>query len=479
MNALGSTSAEAPTPTPTNARRGALRHARHRRSRSPSWRRMPMVAGDVLALAIAALSVVITHDESPPAWVLLLAGLVALASNAQHKLYQWRLIETHRTEIGRLFSSSSTAGLIVMSSSLLADQLTKSLVTFASISFVTQAGTRELQRALYGRWRRSGQLSTRLVLLDTGPLAASAAHQIERRTGQGFEIVDSLQLDLVSNIDLEIDRIVACARSAHASGVLLAPAEIQRPHVSELLRQLAWAGLFVEAAVGLEGIAPGRTTNRIMGGSVMMVIDPIKTRGLRPLFKRIFDVSVAAGLLAIALVPMMIISLAVKVDSRGPIIYRALRYGRYGRTFTCLKFRTMIDAPARSLEDEGLPLVHEMQRKVRSDPRITRLGKVLRSTSLDELPQLINILWGDMSLVGPRPLPLNDALVDTWATHLPYRHLVRPGLTCAWQVNGRSNLSDDERLALDLYYVDNWTLWRDLMILGKTVPAVLRRQGAF
>jgi lipopolysaccharide/colanic/teichoic acid biosynthesis glycosyltransferase len=171
-------------------------------------------------------------------------------------------------------------------------------------------------------------------------------------------------------------------------------------------------------------------------------------------------------------------ALAIKLEDRGSVIHRSRRVGVEESVFTCLKLRTMREGAER--EQEGLEELNEAAGalfKIREDPRVTRVGRVLRRYSIDELPQLWNVVRGDMSLVGPRPLPTRDyeRLDDLHRK----RYLILPGLTGLWQVSGRSDLSFDELVRLDFYYIETWSIWLDLTILARTVPVVLRRKGAY
>lgn len=193
--------------------------------------------------------------------------------------------------------------------------------------------------------------------------------------------------------------------------------------------------------------------------------------------KRVFDL-VAAVVALIALSPLLgACALAVKLDDPGgPVLFRQRRVGLHGREFTCLKFRTMVrDAEARRAELARLNEMDGPVFKMREDPRVTRVGRVLRKYSLDEFPQLWNVLLGQMSLVGPRP-PL-PAEVAQYQPEFRRRLAFRPGLTCLWQVSGRNNLDFQRWMELDLHYVDNWSLWLDLRILLRTIPAVLFGSG--
>ncbi len=194
--------------------------------------------------------------------------------------------------------------------------------------------------------------------------------------------------------------------------------------------------------------------------------------------KRIMDIVLSITLVILTAPIMLIAAIAIKLTSPGRIIFRQKRAGRYGKIFTMLKFRTMVD----NVDNEDDILNHPDGQngpvfKLKDDPRITKIGKILRRTSIDELPQLINVLKGDMSIIGPRPLPLNQVRFDTLAERA--RLSVKPGITGLWQVSGRADLPYEEWIQLDLYYVAHRSLRLDLWILLKTIPAVLSGRGAY
>jgi exopolysaccharide biosynthesis polyprenyl glycosylphosphotransferase len=229
------------------------------------------------------------------------------------------------------------------------------------------------------------------------------------------------------------------------------------------------------------------TTAELLSHSVQAVPAPgLPLFELRPpvlggaafLAKRAFDL-VVGSLLGLLAAPVIgVAALAIKLEDRGPVIHRSRRVGVEEQEFTCLKLRTMT-VEAESLQD-ALEAANEADGpifKIREDPRITRVGGFLRRFSIDELPQLWNVLRGEMSLVGPRPLPLRDyARLDDLHRK---RYLVLPGLTGLWQVSGRSDLSFDELVRLDFYYIETWSIWLDLTIMARTIPVVLRRRGAY
>ncbi|MEZ2388360.1 sugar transferase [bacterium RCC_150] len=260
---------------------------------------------------------------------------------------------------------------------------------------------------------------------------------------------------------------------AITAGVLLHP---------KTLRQLGWRladrniGLIMAPA--LTDIAGPRIhKQQVAGLPLIHVTTPTLEAGQR-VAKRFFDIVASAGLLILLSPVLVVVALMVRIDSPGPIFFRQERVGFEGKHFKMLKFRSMVvDAEARLAEHAGLNEGSGVLFKIRNDPRITRVGGVLRRYSLDELPQLFNVLSGAMSLVGPRP-PLPRE-VESYEEEVHRRLLVKPGVTGLWQVSGRSNLSWQDSVRLDLYYVENWSLAGDLIILFRTGRAVLGGHGAY
>jgi exopolysaccharide biosynthesis polyprenyl glycosylphosphotransferase len=274
-----------------------------------------------------------------------------------------------------------------------------------------------------------------------------------------------------------VDAVLDRARSEGVSAVVVAGA-VFGGH--ERLRRLGWQleehGVELVVSSPLADIAAGRVHERPVDGLPLMHVETPDYR--RRVGKRALDV-VGAGIGLLLLAPVFaVIALVIRADDRGPVFFRQTRVGRGGREFSILKFRTMcVDAEARmaalAQANEGAgPLF-----KMKDDPRVTRVGSLLRKTSLDELPQLWNVLTGSMSLVGPRPaLPREVALYEDFADR---RLLVTPGITGLWQVSGRSDLDWAEGVRLDLHYVENWSFVHDVVILARTIPSVLRSRGAY
>jgi exopolysaccharide biosynthesis polyprenyl glycosylphosphotransferase len=217
----------------------------------------------------------------------------------------------------------------------------------------------------------------------------------------------------------------------------------------------------------------------VPGQSVpLFTLRPPVFEGIDYALKRTLDL-VLSALGLIVLTPLLLaITIAVKLSSRGPVIYRSIRPGIAGKPFRCLKFRTMYEGAERlQAELEQLNEKSGAVFKIRRDPRVTPVGRLLRRWSLDELPQLVNVIRGEMSMVGPRPLPMRDfERLEDWHKK---RYLVLPGITGLWQVSGRSELDFDDLVRLDFLYLERWSVLLDLSILLKTIPAVLTKRGAF
>jgi exopolysaccharide biosynthesis polyprenyl glycosylphosphotransferase len=248
------------------------------------------------------------------------------------------------------------------------------------------------------------------------------------------------------------------------------------------LRDLAWklekTGTDLCVAPALLDVAGPRTTIRPTAGLPLLHLDHPELSGARRLIKSAFDRSFAAIALGLLLPLLAALALVIRLSDRGPALFQQVRVGKDGRQFVVYKFRTMV-VDAEGLQAQLLAMNDSdgVLFKMRHDPRITPLGRWLRHRSLDELPQLINVLKGDMSLVGPRPaLP---AEASAYADHVRRRLAVRPGITGLWQVNGRSDLSWEEAVRLDVSYVENWSFVLDLQILWKTWAAVAHGHGAY
>ncbi|WP_092600284.1 sugar transferase [Actinopolyspora xinjiangensis] len=329
---------------------------------------------------------------------------------------------------------------------------------------VVAAGHPEALRDLIARTRRESHLGWQIRAVCTA--------------GSSGDGADVEQIDSVPVVG-DLDEVARSAREDAYRAVMISA---DRYWTRSRLQWLSWelegtATEMVVAPVLMDIAGPRVHVSEVLGMPLLRLSEPVLT-GPRLFVKFTVD-RVGALLLLLLLSPLLfLIAVVIKADSAGPVFYRQRRVGHNGRVFTMLKFRTMVTGADRStlgeeVTDEGAgPLF-----KSRRDPRMTRIGSLLRGYSMDELPQLFNVLLGDMSLVGPRPPLPNEA--ESYEPEMHRRFLVRPGMTGLWQVSGRSDLSWAESVRLDLRYVENWSLTLDGMILWKTVRAVVTKEGAY
>ena len=249
--------------------------------------------------------------------------------------------------------------------------------------------------------------------------------------------------------------------------------------VETIVRQCEVQGVIVRVQTGMTNLHVGKAYVDELQGVPVMTIQSGPQDSWQLVAKRLIDLLGSAALL-IALAPLLaLVAILIRFDSPGPVFFTQERVGLNKRRFRILKFRTMTDGSDQ--QQDSLEHLNEAEGpvfKIRNDPRVTRLGRLLRRFSIDEFPQLINVLKGDMSLVGPRPLPIRDVSRIDHQWH-KRRFSIKPGITCLWQVNGRSNIGFNDWVRMDLDYIDKWSLALDLLILVKTIPAVFRGPGAY
>ena len=345
-----------------------------------------------------------------------------------------------------------------------------------------------LRKLLHGAHRR-GFLLARVLIAGTPSHVDEIASVLNGSPWLGYGVAGAVVADPASVAAGEtttgvpvvgrIDDLVPLAVELGVDTIFLGAGEYAS---GERLRTLVWDleehDVDLVVAPGLSEVSSQRVAVRPIGGLPLLHLGrPTWSKATR-IGKRTFDV-VGSAALILGLAPMFVVAaVAIRVADRGPVLYRQERVGRRGRTFSCLKFRTMVvgaDAMVAQLQEESEQ--DALLFKLREDPRITAPGRSLRRYSIDELPQLFNVLRGDMSLVGPRPQVQEE--VDLYDGGMARRLLVRPGMTGLWQVSGRSDLSPEEARRLDLFYVDNWSMLQDLAILARTFGAVVGSRGAY
>ena len=359
-------------------------------------------------------------------------------------------------------------------------------LVFAEYSFTTLLlwvsllAERVLLDRVVARVARPEQNAARTVFVGTAQECRDAAQNPALDLASGHRSVGFIDVHLPPAFDAlgHIDHFEALLRSSRAEAVVLSS------HLPPLrIRQVADAALaagcemlVIPRALEMSGVEPALVRR---SGHTLIELTTPRLRAQQQIVKRLLDVA-GAGVGIVLLSPLLCaIAAWVRLDSPGPVLFRQARVGRGGRLFRIIKFRTMYHGAEAQRERLEARNIYGDGRlfKIRSDPRVTRVGRLLRTLSLDELPQLFNVLWGDMALVGPRP-PLPSE-VERYEAHHYARFDVKPGITGPWQVSGRNEITEFERvLSLETAYIRNWSLARDVAILARTIPAVLARRGA-
>jgi exopolysaccharide biosynthesis polyprenyl glycosylphosphotransferase len=362
------------------------------------------------------------------------------------------------------------------------------LAIFWAVDTVTVVVIRKIVRAALERVRMRGRNLRHILIAGTNARAIEFARNIEANPGLGYRIIGFADEDWsgVAEVEKTGYRMVCTLRSFREflrenvvdEVVIALPMQSHYAHASEIGAICEEQGLIIRFISSIVSPKLAQTRTEELAGNSFIMIYPRAPEYFSLFVKRVFDFTLSLiGLLVVAPV-FAAVAILIKVTSTGPVFFSQKRLGFNKRIFSVYKFRTMvIDAEEKLAEIDHLNEASGPVFKIKNDPRVTRLGRYLRKASIDELPQLFNVLKGDMSLVGPRPLPVRDYLGfrQDWQRR---RFCVRPGLTCLWQVNGRSSIPFEEWMALDMQYIDHRSLWLDLQILVRTIPAVLKGLGA-
>ena len=461
-----------------------------RRRPAPQWLvhyTVGLVAGDVAvaavsgAAALAAGAGIVSVMALVVAWPLLIALMGGYAE---------RRLGTGSDEYRRVLVAGllTVAGASVLSMGLSLTSLEPVVLLGAPLATLATVVSRSLLRRRLHTARRRGHMTKQVVVVGREAAVVDLVRRLRRDATAGLTVVGACvpqpqHAHLLSQAGIRVlggmDDAVDALEDVRADAVLVASAS---ETAGQYLRDLSWrlegTNIDVLLAPGLVEAAPARLQVRPTASIPLIQVREPEFRGLRRFVKSAFDRCFAALLLTAGAPVFLALALAVGCTSRGPVFYRHRRIGMRGEDFDLLKFRSMTVGADRDVD--GLMAINEgndVQFKLRRDPRVTRVGRLLRRSSLDELPQLINVLRGDMSIVGPRPHVARE--VEQYGADMHRRLLVKPGITGLWQVSGRSDLSWDESVELDVRYVENWSLALDLHILQRTLGAVVRASGAY
>jgi exopolysaccharide biosynthesis polyprenyl glycosylphosphotransferase len=428
----------------------------------------------------------------PYSLVAVVLAIYWLAMIAMRGGYSKRIFGAGADEFKRIVSSSVlAAGLVAIVCYLGKIELARGFVAvaFPLGTLLLLVGRYATRRWLH-RQRKRGHLTHKVLLVGMPAQVGETLEVIQREPRMGFDVVGACipHLSKEPGDDLRegglpilgaLDDVHKAVAESGADTVVVSGLPGRS---SRLLRRISWslegAGVDLVVSPALTDVAGPRIHVRPMSGLPLLHVEEPDFVGARRIVKTVSDWVGGALLTLLALPLLTVIAVAIKVSDRGPVLFRQTRVGVHGREFPCFKFRSMVvDAESHLAKLQAANEHDGVLFKIKDDPRVTRVGKIIRRLSLDELPQLFNVLRGEMSLVGPRP-PLPSE-VQQYGDDVRRRLLVKPGITGLWQVSGRSNLSWEDSVRLDLYYVENWSLSTDLVILAKTIRAVLSRDGAY
>ncbi|HEX8286910.1 MAG TPA: sugar transferase [Pyrinomonadaceae bacterium] len=405
-------------------------------------------------------------------------------------LYRSHRLRSLREEIKQVTQAAALCASILLIAAQIGGWKTIDffvVVGFWGFAVLFCGGIRFASRRFLRILRRRGRYLKTLLVIGGGQRAEQFAELLSKRKDLGYRLLGFVDSDSVyRNRNLagaewmgtleDLPEIVA--REAIDDVAVALPIKSHYSEIQKVISLLDEQGIAVHLLSDFFPRQLSRCQSLEFEGEPLLFFHSAPPFSWRTEVKRLIDLIGSTVLLVLFAPLLAIISILIKFDSPGPVFFVQERMGYNKRRFRMIKFRTMVpDAEARMKEIEHLNEKDGAIFKMKNDPRVTRLGRILRKTSLDELPQLINVLLGDMSLVGPRPLSIRDALrlEKSWQKR---RFSVRPGLTCLWQISGRSNLSFEQWMQLDLEYIDHWSLLLDWWILLRTIPAVLTSRGA-
>jgi exopolysaccharide biosynthesis polyprenyl glycosylphosphotransferase len=406
-------------------------------------------------------------------------------------LYESKRLADKWSEARDVLKAISLGTLVVIAAALLfrIRMVTPIFVfVFWALSGSICISSRLLLRSFLRRVRRHGRNLRQMLIVGTNPRAVRFAQSIEGMPELGYRLVGFVDEQWAGMKDFlatgysfatDFDQFPSFLREHVVDEVALAlPMRTCYPKASEIVVQCKEQGILVRFLPDIFDVTSVQSNEDLRGHNIAIPVYADHLEGWPIAAKYLLDTLTSLAILVLLSPIFLIVALLIKLDSRGPVFFVQERVGLNKRRFRMYKFRTMVvDAETRQFDLEGRNEADGPVFKIKNDPRITRVGKFLRKVSIDELPQFFNVLCGDMSLVGPRPLPVRDyeGFEQDWHRR---RFSVRPGLTCLWQINGRSTVSFKHWMDLDMRYIDQWSLWLDIIILVKTIPAILRGTGA-
>jgi len=409
-------------------------------------------------------------------WLFPIVAVAAPLLLETQGFYSRPLLARRRTTVWQLAKASLLAMVVAISMLFLVKEnpARSVIVLFGPVSFFLVFTKEELVRQWVQSRLGQSQMRKRIILVGDRAETERLHKEMCRSGSEGVEVVACTNLNEAS-----IETLVELLHEHSANGVVLTAKHTFFGQIEKAIQACELEGVEAWLLADFFNTQVSQTTLDDFNGRPMLVFRSTPEDSWQKVAKHLIDFFGALAFLILLSPVFLFIALAIKLTSPGPILFRQRRAGLNGKPFTMLKFRSMV-SDAEQLKDE-LRVFNEMEGpvfKVTKDPRITKIGGFLRRWSIDEWPQMVNVLLGQMSLVGPRPLPVDEVSRFDDLAHRR-RLSVKPGLTCLWQVNGRNEVRNfKDWVRLDLEYIDNWTIWLDLKILWRTVPAVLAGTGA-
>jgi exopolysaccharide biosynthesis polyprenyl glycosylphosphotransferase len=411
---------------------------------------------------------------------------LVLAMFAIYRLYALERIFDGFDEYVRVLSAGTLSIIAVIFVSFIFDErliISRAwmLISWALILVLVATG-RFLMRRLVYRLRRAGHLTKKVIVLGSGTQADDLARHLHGTAASGLQVTSLVDPQTIWGEGADADQAGASFRrlivGAQAEAIIVSAASVSQEILARIVRELADLPTELHLVPGMYEILTTGVQVREVRGLPLVTMNKVRITGYDQVLKQLLDYTIAA-LVLVALSPLLIgIALAVRFTSPGPILHRRRVVGQCGRRFDALKFRTMhVNGDEILARHPDLAEILAREGKLKDDPRLTPIGLWLRRWSLDEFPQLFNVLHGQMSLVGPRMI--SEAELDRFGQWRENLSTVKPGLTGLWQVSGRSTLGYDARVQLDMHYIRSYSIWSDLEILARTIPAVLAGRGAY
>ena len=468
------------------------------------WIYLLLIATDVIAVGMGVLIAYIVRFETEipffadstgsvvdrysqlaivliPAWLLIFAIC---------QLYDSEVLFGGLQEYARVFNACTTVVMVIMVATFLLPELIIArgwlLLTWFTVTGLAGVGRFAMRRFVY-RMRARGLFLTTILIVGADNEGKAIAEQLTCNSASGVRILGFIDEKLPRGIEAfpgvpilgSTDALRGLVRRLGVKELIISSSALSREKLLEIFYDFGTSDdVNVRLSSGLFEIMTTGLRVKDIGHVPLLSVNRVRLTGADVVLKTVLDyIGAALGLLI--LWPLLLfIAIAIKRDSPGPVFHRRRVMGVEGNKFNALKFRTMsVDADKVLVQNPELRAEFEENFKLREDPRVTSVGKLLRRLSLDELPQLINVLRGQMSLVGPRMIVEEEvAKYSKWGMNLL---TVKPGITGLWQVSGRSDVAYEDRVRLDMHYIRNYTIWLDLQVLFQTIPAVLRKKGAY